>query len=207
MLKPSNAEQTGPQAPLSPYWVLLVALLLPGMGQVLNNTPWRGLFMACFMVILGLITFNLAAVGVSWVGKLAGGKLAVPVNTKVRIILEPPGCLQAEPVANIDVQLRISRNVTAIVRLVDLLTANARTVAWEHLRPRCAACRTIGIAQGLARADIKRLTAIFEAAGKRKALREADDELAAYIEVEQCLRIAQPTGIEGLWRCGSEGAV
>ncbi len=73
MLKPSNAEQTVPQAPLSPYWVLLVALLLPGMGQVLNNTPWRGLFMACFMVILGLITFNLAAVGVSWVGKLAGG--------------------------------------------------------------------------------------------------------------------------------------
>jgi hypothetical protein len=73
MLKPDNAVQTVPQAPPSPYWVLLVALLLPGMGQALNNTPWRGLFMACFMVMLGLITFSLAAVGVSWVGKLAGG--------------------------------------------------------------------------------------------------------------------------------------
>ncbi len=73
MLKPSNAEQTVPPAPPSPYWVLLVALLLPGMGQALNNTPWRGLLMACFMVMLGLVTFSLAAVGVSWVGKLAGG--------------------------------------------------------------------------------------------------------------------------------------
>jgi hypothetical protein len=59
--------------PLDAKLVLLVAILLPGMGQVLNNAPKRGFFMACFMIILGLITFNLAQPNISMVGKLAGG--------------------------------------------------------------------------------------------------------------------------------------
>jgi hypothetical protein len=59
--------------PLDPKWVLLIAILLPGMGQVINNTPAKGLVMVCFMVILGLITFNLAQPHISMVGKLAGG--------------------------------------------------------------------------------------------------------------------------------------
>lgn len=61
------------QPPLSPKLVLLIAILLPGMGQVLNNTPLRGFFMASFMIMLGLITFNLAQPHISMVGKLAGG--------------------------------------------------------------------------------------------------------------------------------------
>ena len=137
----------------------------------------------------------------------AGGKLAVPVCTKVRIVLEPPGCLQAERVAHIDVQLCISRNVAAVVRLVHLLAADARTKAGKHLRARCAARRTIGIARQFARPEVKRLAAIFKTTGKREALCEADGEFAADIEVEQRLRITQSTGIKGLWRCGSEGAV
>ena len=59
--------------PISPKWVLLIAILLPGVGQVVNNTPLKGLVMVCFMIILGLITFNLAQVHISMVGKLAGG--------------------------------------------------------------------------------------------------------------------------------------
>lgn len=65
---PKNLKQ-----PIQPKWVLLIAILLPGMGQVLNNSPKRGFFMACFMIILGLITFNVAQPHVSMVGKLAGG--------------------------------------------------------------------------------------------------------------------------------------
>ncbi len=61
------------KAPLAPMWVLLTAILLPGMGQVINNTPVKGLVMICFMVILGMITFNLAQPHISMVGKLAGG--------------------------------------------------------------------------------------------------------------------------------------
>lgn len=59
--------------PLDAKLVLLVAIFLPGMGQVINNAPKRGFFMACFMIILGLITFNLAQPHISMVGKLSGG--------------------------------------------------------------------------------------------------------------------------------------
>jgi membrane protein implicated in regulation of membrane protease activity len=46
---------------------------LPGVGQVLNNTPMRGLTMLFFMLMLGVITFNLAGPEISVVGKFAGG--------------------------------------------------------------------------------------------------------------------------------------
>ncbi len=70
----SAPAPSGPlKPPLSPKWVLLTAILLPGMGQVLNNTPLRGLLMVSFMIMLGLITFNVAEPHVSMVGKLAGG--------------------------------------------------------------------------------------------------------------------------------------
>lgn len=59
--------------PLDAKLVLLVAIFLPGMGQVINNAPKRGFFMACFMIIFGLITFNLAQPHISMVGKLSGG--------------------------------------------------------------------------------------------------------------------------------------
>ena len=69
-----NKLETKPiKAPLAPILVLLIAILLPGMGQVINNTPVKGLVMIAFMVILGLITFNLAEAHISVVGKLAGG--------------------------------------------------------------------------------------------------------------------------------------
>lgn len=58
--------------PLHPYIVLAVALLLPGMGQVLNRQPVRGLIFVCFAVLLGGFTLKTAAPDVSFVGKVSG---------------------------------------------------------------------------------------------------------------------------------------
>ncbi|MFN3993796.1 MAG: hypothetical protein ACK4IU_12895 [Tabrizicola flagellatus] len=59
--------------PLNPYLVLAVALLLPGVGQVLNRQPVRGLIFVCFAVLLGGFTLKTAAPDVSFVGKVSGG--------------------------------------------------------------------------------------------------------------------------------------
>lgn len=59
--------------PLHPYLVMLIAIVLPGFGQTVNNAPKRGLMMIFFMLVLGIVTFNLAKPNVSMVGKLSGG--------------------------------------------------------------------------------------------------------------------------------------
>lgn len=59
--------------PLNPYLVLTVALVLPGMGQVLNRQPVRGLVFVFFALLLGAFTLKTAAPEVSFVGKMAGG--------------------------------------------------------------------------------------------------------------------------------------
>ena len=59
--------------PLNPYLVLGVALVLPGVGQVLNRQPLRGLIFVCFAILLGAFTLKTAAPEVSFVGKMAGG--------------------------------------------------------------------------------------------------------------------------------------
>lgn len=61
------------RSPLHPLVVLAVAVVLPGVGQVLNGSPSRGLMMLFFMLMLGVITYNLAGPGISIVGKFAGG--------------------------------------------------------------------------------------------------------------------------------------
>lgn len=66
--------------PLSPYLVLLTAVVLPGMGQALNNTPLRGLVMTMFAIILGLITYHLAGPRVSAVGHIAGGLFVYAIS-------------------------------------------------------------------------------------------------------------------------------
>ena len=59
--------------PLNPHLVLAVAVVLPGMGQVLNRQPVRGLVFVCFAILLGAFTLKTAAPEVSFVGKMAGG--------------------------------------------------------------------------------------------------------------------------------------
>jgi len=60
-------------APLSPYIVLAVAAILPGVGQLLNRQPVRGLVFLFFSLLLGAYTLKTAAPDVSIVGKLSGG--------------------------------------------------------------------------------------------------------------------------------------
>ncbi len=59
--------------PLRPRVVLLAALLLPGMGQVLNNMPQRALTMALFLVFLAMVSYHLTGEQHSWAGRHAGG--------------------------------------------------------------------------------------------------------------------------------------
>lgn len=59
--------------PWHPALVLVVAIMLPGVGQVLNRQPVRGLFFVFFIVLLGGFTLKTAAPEVSLVGKFAGG--------------------------------------------------------------------------------------------------------------------------------------
>lgn len=63
----------GLRKPLNPWLVLAVAVVLPGVGQVLNRQPVRGLTFLFFMLLLGGYTLKTAAPDVSIVGKLAGG--------------------------------------------------------------------------------------------------------------------------------------
>ncbi|RMC32100.1 hypothetical protein [Paracoccus alkanivorans] len=66
-MKPVSAR------PLNPYLVLAAAIILPGVGQVLNRQPFRGLLFLFFMFLLGGYTLKTAAPDVSLLGKFAGG--------------------------------------------------------------------------------------------------------------------------------------
>jgi len=59
--------------PLHPYIVLLIAVFLPGMGQVTNNTPGRGFTMVSFMILLGWVTYYTTTPDHSFLGRYAGG--------------------------------------------------------------------------------------------------------------------------------------
>ncbi len=61
------------QMPPNPRLVLAVAAVLPGMGQVLNRQPLRGLIFVFFILLLGAFTLKTAAPEVSFVGKVSGG--------------------------------------------------------------------------------------------------------------------------------------
>lgn len=59
--------------PLNPHAVLAVAAILPGMGQVLNRQPLRGLIFVFFVILLGAFTVKTAGPEISFIGKISGG--------------------------------------------------------------------------------------------------------------------------------------
>lgn len=61
------------KTPLHPYLVFAIALSLPGVGQVMDRQPVRGLMFVGFAILLGGFTLKTAAPDVSFVGKLSGG--------------------------------------------------------------------------------------------------------------------------------------
>jgi hypothetical protein len=56
-----------------PMWTLAVAAIFPGVGQVVNRTPTRGLVFVFYMLLLGIVTFNLTTPEHSLVGRYSGG--------------------------------------------------------------------------------------------------------------------------------------
>jgi hypothetical protein len=64
----------------SPWLVVAVAVVLPGMGQVLNDQARRGLVMVFYMLLLGAVTYALAAPGTSTLGVLAGGLFVYAIS-------------------------------------------------------------------------------------------------------------------------------
>ena len=59
--------------PLHPLLVLVVAILLPGMGQVLNGMLVRAWIMIFFTLSLGVVTYHLTTPAHSFIGRHAGG--------------------------------------------------------------------------------------------------------------------------------------
>jgi hypothetical protein len=66
--------------PLHPLLVLVTAILLPGMGQVLNRAPMRGLTMVFFIIVLGIATSHVAPSDRSFIGQHAGGFFVYAVS-------------------------------------------------------------------------------------------------------------------------------
>lgn len=60
--------------------VLGVAIVLPGVGQVLNRAPVRGLVFVCYMVLLGVITYHLTTPEHSFLGRYAGGLFVYAIS-------------------------------------------------------------------------------------------------------------------------------
>lgn len=59
--------------PPNPHAVLALAAVLPGMGQVLNRQPLRGLVFVFFVILLGGFTLKTAGPDISFIGKISGG--------------------------------------------------------------------------------------------------------------------------------------
>lgn len=55
------------------FLVLGVAIVLPGVGHVLNRTPVRGLLFVFYIILLGTITYHLTTPAHSFLGRYAGG--------------------------------------------------------------------------------------------------------------------------------------
>ena len=68
-----QSERADARPPLRPYLILLIAVLLPGIGQVLNNMQQRGIMFIFFMMMFGWVTMHLAPPEASFVGRYAGG--------------------------------------------------------------------------------------------------------------------------------------
>ncbi len=69
----NSTEPKATRPPLQPWLVLAVAALLPGMGQVLNQTPQRGLVMVFFLVFFAMTSYQLTTPEHSWIARHGGG--------------------------------------------------------------------------------------------------------------------------------------
>ncbi len=66
-------EGTRAEKAMNPNLVLLIALVFPGVGQVVNRMPTRGLVFVFYVILLGVVTYNLTTPDHSFVGRYSGG--------------------------------------------------------------------------------------------------------------------------------------
>lgn len=64
---------TSERAPLNPYMVLALAILLPGAGHVAVGQPQRGFGFAFFALLLALVSWHTTSPEQSFIGRSAGG--------------------------------------------------------------------------------------------------------------------------------------
>lgn len=65
-------SEAGPK-PWHPLTVLATAIVLPGVGHVLNGTPQRGLMFLFFIVVLAWATARIATPEMTFLGQHIGG--------------------------------------------------------------------------------------------------------------------------------------
>ena len=68
-----RAPERRPKPPFHPYLVLAIALVLPGVGQLVNNQANRALLFLLTMIALGYVTYHLSTPEISLIGRYAGG--------------------------------------------------------------------------------------------------------------------------------------
>lgn len=66
--------------PIHPLVVLGIALVLPGVGQVVNGQPRRGLVFAFYTVLLAVVTYLVAPEAATAVGRVAGGVFVYAIS-------------------------------------------------------------------------------------------------------------------------------
>ena len=59
--------------PSNPYLVLVLSVLLPGSGHVLNGAAQRGLTFLFFIILLGWVSVNIMPADASFLGRYIGG--------------------------------------------------------------------------------------------------------------------------------------
>jgi hypothetical protein len=60
-------------APVNPYAVLALAVLMPGAGHVIAGQPYRGLGFAFFSLLLAILSWHTTTPEHSFIGRSAGG--------------------------------------------------------------------------------------------------------------------------------------
>ena len=60
-------------APIHPYLVLALSIVLPGSGHVAMGLPFRGLGFAFFTLLLALMTWQVTTPAQSFLGRAAAG--------------------------------------------------------------------------------------------------------------------------------------
>lgn len=75
--KPAEAEE---KPPYNPRLVLLVAILLPGVGHLMNNQATRGFLFAFSIASLGWISYHLTTPEHSFLGRYAGGLFVYAIS-------------------------------------------------------------------------------------------------------------------------------